>query len=173
MFFLDYLEQLAFSAREYIRTESAQQKEIILFNKNDDWDTVYDSVPEFPHYDKYDYVQYAAIRSLRWTGDNVEITGVLKGDDYPNESVVTLAELSFEHCINLADYLAGLQPDYRQCADEAQQVFYLTVKITAASTLSPEETKAQFTSETGYLFSSTEAVHILDTEIIEAQTEIH
>src|SRR5690606_32965694 len=110
MSFLHYLEQLTFAARYYILTEVERQNQIILFDEKDDWDTVSNTVPEFPHFDKYDYVQYAAIRSLRYIDGNVEITGILKGDDYPDESVITLSELSLEHSIQLADYLAGIQP---------------------------------------------------------------
>lgn len=172
MFFLHYLEQLTFAAHYYIFNEVSQQKEIILFDENDDWDTISDTVPVFPHCNKYDYVQYAAIRSLRYTDDNVEITGILKGDDHPNESVITLSDLSVEHSIQLADYLAGIQPHCPEGQNTGEQVFYLTVKIVAASRVSADQARTQFTTETNYLFTSTEDVQVLDTEIIEARTTI-
>ncbi|MBW7892926.1 MAG: hypothetical protein H3C48_18250 [Chitinophagaceae bacterium] len=172
MFFLHYLEQLTFAARYYIFNEVSQQKEIILFDEQDDWDTICDIVPEFPHHDKYDYLQYAAIRRLRFADGNVEITGILKGDDYPQESVITLSDLSIEHSIQLADYLAGIRPNCQQDQSKEEQVFYLTVKIVAASKVSAEQAGAQLARETNYLFTSTEDVQVLDTEIIEARTTI-
>lgn len=89
--------------------------DIVLFTQ-DDIDQndhmkidIYDTIPDFPHVDSYAYCEYAAIQEVRSEGEHIYITGVYKGDNYPDKITVTLDELEGYHAIALADYLSGLE----------------------------------------------------------------
>ncbi len=86
--FLDQLNEVAEAAQQAITKKMLQEKDLILFSATDDEDEewtvdIYDDVPEFPYYDKYGSVNYAAIKEIHLRQPAIEITGILKGDFYP------------------------------------------------------------------------------------------
>lgn len=86
--FVESLTQLATAAQQAIFSRISQQKEIVLFTISGEEEQecsldIYDEVPDFPFYGKHGLIGYAAIRVLWLQENTVGITGILKGDAYP------------------------------------------------------------------------------------------
>ncbi|ANH81669.1 hypothetical protein A8C56_12360 [Niabella ginsenosidivorans] len=108
--YLADLHEIKEAARQEIAQIVMQKKSIILFSATGDEDEewtadIYDDIPDFPFYSKYGYVDYAAIKEIHLRGKYIEITGILKGDSYPEEIKVQLSELDIYCSAALADYL--------------------------------------------------------------------
>lgn len=111
---LDFSERVRVitqEARQYIISCISKHTKVILFTSSDnqesgeEWTEDIYEMPEFHHYDKYDYCQCAAIQELFIENDRVCIIGVLKGDSYPDKVTVNIYDLGGESLIDLADYL--------------------------------------------------------------------
>ena len=106
--FLDSLAELEQQAKDEIRSLLSGKTEFILFEPDpqDEWTKdIYDEIPDFAFYSKYGFVDYAAIRVVKQTEDDITVSGVLKGDSYPGEVTVHLNEIDSYHVLALADYL--------------------------------------------------------------------
>lgn len=66
---------------------------------------LYDNVPDFPFFDRHDYIEYAAIQEIKLDGEQVYITGIYKGNNFPDKITISLDELEGYYAIALAEYL--------------------------------------------------------------------
>ncbi|MBI1342415.1 MAG: hypothetical protein GC171_05710 [Terrimonas sp.] len=106
--FLDTLAELEQQVKDEIRNLLSSKPEFILFEPDpgDEWTKdIYDEIPDFAFYSKCGFVDYAAIRVVRQTEDDITVSGILKGESYPNEVTVNLNEIDSYHVLALADYL--------------------------------------------------------------------
>ena len=108
--FIEQLNEISEAAQQAIAEQIVQQKSMILFSatgdEDEEWTTdIYDEIPDFPFYDKHGFVGYAAIKEMHGCDHGIEITGILKGDDYPKEIKVMLNELDDYSSAALADYI--------------------------------------------------------------------
>lgn len=94
--------------------EMLKEKTVITLLTDDDVDenenmkrSINDDVPDFPHYDKYDYLEQVAMQELRLDGDTVIITGVYKGENFPKKITTTLCQLDGYYAIALANFLCS------------------------------------------------------------------
>lgn len=108
--FIKQLNEITEAAQQAIAEQVAQQKSMILFSatgeEDEEWTAdIYDEIPDFPFYDKHGFSSYAAIKKIHVCDRGIEITGILKGDDYPKEIKVMLNELDDYSSAALADYI--------------------------------------------------------------------
>lgn len=106
--FLDALAELEQQAKDEIRSLLSIKCEFVFFkpDEEDEWTKdIYVEIPDFAFYSKYGFVDYAAIRVVKQTEDGITVTGILKGDNYPNEVTVCLNEIDSYYIMVLADYL--------------------------------------------------------------------
>jgi hypothetical protein len=106
--FLDTLAELEQQAKDEIRSLLSIKPEFVFFepDEENEWTKdIYDEIPDFAFYSKYGFVDYAAIRVVKQTEDDITISGILKGDSYPNEVTVHINEIDSYHVLALADYL--------------------------------------------------------------------
>lgn len=106
--YLNTLNELTEQAKDEIRNILRLNKEIILFepDEEDEWTKdIYDEIPDFTFYSKYGFVDYAAIRVIKQEEESIKITGILKGESYPGEVTVNLNEIDSYYVLALADYL--------------------------------------------------------------------
>ncbi|WP_018629581.1 hypothetical protein [Niabella aurantiaca] len=127
--FTEQLNAVREAAQQTIRRIVMHKKSIILFSATGDEDEewtvdIYDDVPDFPFYSKYGYVQYAAVKEIHLREHGIEVTGILKGDDYPEEVKALLTELDDYSSAALADHL---QQD--ETAPEVTETFYVIEKF--------------------------------------------
>ncbi|HMR85430.1 MAG TPA: hypothetical protein PKE30_19935 [Niabella sp.] len=111
--YLEDLQEIREAAQQEIERIVTQRKSLILFSEADDEDEewtadIYDDIPDFPFYRKYGHIDYAAIKEMHLNDDNIEITGILKGEDYPEKVKVQLTELDVYSSASLVDYLQGI-----------------------------------------------------------------
>jgi hypothetical protein len=111
--YLKRLQQLVTAAQQAIFSKVSQQKEIVLFTISGEEEQecsldIYDEVPDFPFYGKQGFIDNAAIRVLRLQENTVCISGILKGDAYPQQVGIVLQELDAYSSLALADHLATL-----------------------------------------------------------------
>lgn len=81
--FLDALAALEQQAKEEIRSLLSVKPEFVFFepDEENEWTKdIYDEIPDFAFYSKYGFVDYAAIRVVKQTEDDITISGILKGD---------------------------------------------------------------------------------------------
>jgi hypothetical protein len=108
--FLDQLNELTEKAKATIYQLIQKDKEITIFEaidyEDDVWTKdIYDKVPDFAFYDKAGFVEYAAIKEIRFADDTINVTGVFKGENYPKTITIRLNEMDCQNIIALADYL--------------------------------------------------------------------
>lgn len=106
--YLATLAELEQQAKEEIRSLLSVKPEFVLFEPDpeNEWTKgTYDEIPDFAFYSKYGFVDYAAIRVVKQTEDDITVSGILKGDSYPNEVTVHINEIDSYHILALADYL--------------------------------------------------------------------
>lgn len=111
--FLTQLNTLAEGAQHNISEQITKKKEIILFSatgdEDEEWTTdIFDEVPDFPYYGKNGFVDYGAVKEVRLKDHGIEVTAVLKGDNYPEVVRIMLSELDAYSSASLADYLNGM-----------------------------------------------------------------
>jgi len=53
-----------------------------------------------------------------------------------------------------------------------EHIFYLIIKVKTKSNLELDEAMTDFQENTDYNFSNTDSVSVIDTEIIDAKTEL-
>lgn len=126
---IEQLNEIKAAAQHAIEQTVMQKQSVILFSATGDEDEewtvdIYDDVPDFPFYSKYGYVQYAAVKEIHLREHGIEITGILKGDDYPDEVKALLTELDDFSSISLADYL-----QHDKSAPELTETFYVIEKF--------------------------------------------
>ncbi|MFT4093506.1 MAG: hypothetical protein QM640_07685 [Niabella sp.] len=127
--FIEQLNEIKAAAQHAIEQTVMQKQSVILFSATGDEDEewtvdIYDDVPDFPFYSKYGYVQYAAVKEIHLREHDIEITGILKGDDYPDEVKALLTELDDYSSISLADYL-----EQDEIVPEVTETFYVIEKF--------------------------------------------
>ncbi|HEU4573463.1 MAG TPA: hypothetical protein VFS36_00560 [Chitinophagaceae bacterium] len=106
--YLERLAELEQQAKEEIRSLLSVKPEFVLFEPDpeNEWTKdIYDEIPDFAFYSKHGFVDYAAIRVISKTDNGITVTGILKGDSYPDEVTITLHEMDSYHILALADYL--------------------------------------------------------------------
>lgn len=108
--FLDQLNELTEKAKATIYQLIQKEKEVTIFEaidyEDDVWTKdIYDKVPDLAFYDKAGFVEYAAIKEIRFADDTINVTGVFKGENYPKTITIHLNEMDCQNIIALADYL--------------------------------------------------------------------
>lgn len=111
--FIEQLNEITEAAQQAIAEQMAKQKSVKFFSATEDegeeWTAdIYDEIPDFPFYDKHGFVSYAAIKEIQLSDNSIQVTGILKGDSYPDEVHVLLSELDVYSSSALADYLNGM-----------------------------------------------------------------
>ena len=114
--FIEQLNDIIPVAQEAITEQMAKQKSVILFSATGDEDEewaadIYSDIPDFPFYDRYGLVNYAAVKEIHLNDQDVKITGILKGDSYPEEVTVVLEELDAYSGAALADFMLPKPPE--------------------------------------------------------------
>ena len=114
--FIEQLNDIIRVAQEAITEQMAKQKSDILFSATGDEDEkwtadIYSDIPDFPFYDRYGLVNYAAVKEIHLNDQDVKITGILKGDSYPEEVTVVLEELDAYSSAALADFMLPQPPE--------------------------------------------------------------
>lgn len=113
--FIKLLNEITDVAQRAISGEVEKQQSIVLFSATGDEDEewtadIYSDIPDFPFYDRHGFVSYAAIKELHLCDHGVEVTGILKGDRYPEQATVMLNELDDYSSASLADYILSQMP---------------------------------------------------------------
>lgn len=114
--FIEQLNEITEAAQGAITREVEKQKSIVLFSATSDEDEewtadIYEEIPDFPFYDRHGFVGYAAIKELHLCDQGIEVSGILKGDDYPRQVIVMLNELDDYSSASLADYILLQLPE--------------------------------------------------------------
>lgn len=116
--YLEQLNEITEAAQQAIAQIVRQKKNIILFsatdNEEEEWTVDIYDMPDFPFYDKYNCVEYAAIKEIHLNGGDIEITGILKGESYSKQIKVKLTELETYSSAALADCLQATNTDTTQ-----------------------------------------------------------
>lgn len=117
--FIEQLNDITRAAQQAITEQMAKQKSVVFFSATEDEDEewtldIYDDVPDFPFYDRCGLVNYAAVKEIHLNDQDIKITGILKGDSYPNQVKVLLEELDTYSSASLADFLLSQLPGNRE-----------------------------------------------------------
>lgn len=120
--FLELLGDITRAAQQAIAEQMAKQKSIVFFSatgeEDEEWKAdIYSDIPDFPFYDKYGLVNYAAVKEMHLNDQGIKITGILKGDSYPEEVKVLLEELDTYSSASLADFLLSQPPENPESED--------------------------------------------------------
>ena len=108
MNFLNKIDKLEAAAKHKISRLVRKQNGITLFRDHgeEEWEVdIYSDVPDFLWFDLDHNAEWVAAMELKENDGVIEITGIFKGDSYPDKLTVTVSQLDPMGAIYIAHHL--------------------------------------------------------------------